>query len=64
MTPHCHKNNNLNCNIDYNDSKNILIFAIMLSLGVSGLIIPILNFNLSGVALSIIVGILLNLILK
>ena len=51
-------------NIDYNKSKNMLIFAIMLSLGTSGLSINIGNFAMNGVSLAIIIGIILNLILK
>lgn len=50
--------------IDYNNSKNMLIFAIMLSLGTSGAAITAGNFNISGVSLAIVVGIILNFILR
>jgi xanthine/uracil permease len=42
----------------------MLIFAIMLSLGTSGVSLSAGNFNISGVSLAIITGILLNIILK
>ena len=51
-------------NIDYNKSKNMLIFAIMLSLGTSGAALTAGSFNISGVSLAIITGILLNILLK
>jgi len=51
-------------NIDYNNSKNMLIFAIMLSLGTSGLAITLGDFSMNGVSLAIIIGIILNLLLK
>ena len=54
----------VNNDIDYNNSKNMLIFAIMLSLGTSGLALTIGNFTMNGVSLAIVVGIILNLILK
>lgn len=53
-----------NSNINYNDSKNMLIFAIMLSLGASGLALTIGGFTMNGVSLAIVVGIILNIILK
>ena len=51
-------------NINYDQSKNMLIFAIMLSLGTSGASLTAGNFNISGVSLAILTGILLNIILK
>ncbi len=50
--------------IDYSNSKNMLIFAIMLSLGTSGVAFTVAGFNITGVSLAIIIGILLNIILK
>lgn len=50
--------------IDFSNMKNSLIFAAMLSCGVSGIAINYGTFSFSGVALAIVVGIILNLILK
>ena len=54
----------MNNHIDFSNMKNSLIFAAMLSCGVSGIAINYGTFSFSGVALAIIVGLLLNLILK
>ena len=54
----------VNGNIDFNNSKNIIIFACALALSVSGLSITIGTFSLSGVSIGVIVGIIMNLILK
>lgn len=54
----------MNNHIDFSNMKNSLIFAAMLSCGVSGIAINYGTFSFSGVALAIIVGIILNLILK
>ena len=51
-------------NIDFDKSKNVIIFACALALSVSGLSIDIGTFSLSGVSIGVIVGILMNLILK
>ncbi len=51
-------------NINYDNSKNMLIFAVMLSLGTSGVSFTLGSFTLGGVSLAIVVGILLNIILK
>ena len=50
--------------IDFTNNKNIAIFATMLACGVSGFAITSGSFNLSGIALAMVVGIILNLILK
>lgn len=50
--------------IDFTNNKNIAIFATMLACGVSGFSITAGSFNLSGIALAMVVGIILNLILK
>lgn len=54
----------LNSNIQFNDNKNIFIFACMMSCGISGLAINTGNFAIDGIVLAMIVGIILNLILK
>lgn len=51
-------------NIDFDNSKNIIIFACALALSVSGLSIDIGSFNLSGVSIGVIVGIIMNFVLK
>ena len=50
--------------IDFNNQKTMWIFAIMLMVGTSGLAITAGNFNISGICLAIITGIILNLVLK
>lgn len=50
--------------IDFTDQKTIWIFAIMLMVGTSGLTINYNNFNIGGICLSILVGIILNLIIR
>lgn len=50
--------------IDFTDQKTIWIFAIMLMVGTSGLAINYGNFNVTGICLAIIVGIILNVIIK
>ena len=54
----------INGNIDFSNNKNVAIFATMLACGVSGFAIAGGSFNLSGIALAMVVGIILNLILK
>lgn len=54
----------INGNIDFSNNKNVAILATMLACGVSGFAINSGAFNLSGVALAMIVGIILNVILK
>lgn len=51
-------------NIDFDNSKNIIIFAVALSLSVCGLPIIIGNLTLSGVSVGVIAGIIMNLILR
>ena len=50
--------------IDFDDEKTIWIFAIMLMVGTSGIAITSGSFNITGICLAIIVGIILNLVLK
>lgn len=51
-------------NIDFENQKTMWIFAIMLMVGTSGLAITSGAFNISGICLAIIIGIILNIILK
>ena len=50
--------------VDLNNTKNTLIASVILICGVGGLYLPFDSFKFSGVALAMIIGILLNLILK
>ena len=50
--------------VDFSSTKNQFIFAAMLTTGVSGLAITAGAFNLTGIALAMITGVLLNLFLR
>lgn len=50
--------------VDLNNQKNLIICASVLSIGISGIVLGGNVFSLSGTALALVVGIILNLILK
>jgi len=50
--------------IDFDNQKTMWMFAVMLMIGTSGLAINSGSFNITGICLAIIIGIILNLILK
>lgn len=50
--------------VDLNVQKNLIICSVVLSLGISGVIFNSGDFSLSGTALALIAGIILNLILR
>lgn len=51
--------------VDFSRNKNLFVFGAMFSAGISGLAIPITgDFAISGIVLAMIVGIVLNLILR
>ena len=50
--------------IDLNDQKNLIMVSGVLSLGISGLAVGGTTFALSGTALALVFGVVLNLILK
>ena len=54
--------------VDYNDLRNVIITSTMLILGLGGAVITFssgdLTFSLTGMSLSAIVGIILNLLLR
>lgn len=54
----------IGANIDWSDNRNIFIFACMVSCGISGLVIQAGQFAIEGVVLAMIVGIILNAILR
>ena len=53
----------VNSKIDWSNIKNQLIFAAMITCGVSGVAVTYGAFNLTGIALAMIVGVILNIIL-
>lgn len=51
-------------NVDFDNQKNLIICSVVLSLGISGIILGNDIFSLSGTALALIAGVILNLILR
>lgn len=49
---------------DLDDNKNLIVVSVILTVGIGGLAITFGTFNLAGVALSMILGVILNLVLK
>ena len=49
---------------DLNNQKNLILVSTVLSLGISGLVLGGTTFALSGTALALVFGVLINLILK
>ena len=50
--------------VDLNNQKNLIICSVVLSLGISGVVLGGDVFSLSGTALALVAGVILNLILK
>ena len=50
--------------VDFTRSKNQIIFAAMVTTGLSGLAITAGAFNLTGIALAMVVGVILNFVLR
>ena len=50
--------------VDLNNSKNLILCSVILAIGISGITIGGSVFSLSGTALALVIGIILNLILK
>lgn len=50
--------------VDFSNQKNLIISSVVMSLGISGVVLGTDTFHLSGTALALIVGIVLNFILK
>ena len=50
--------------VDFNNQKNLIICSVVLSLGISGVVLGGEIFSLSGTALALLAGVVLNLILK
>ena len=49
---------------DLENNKNLIIIAVILTTGVGGMFLQLGSFQLAGVALSMILGVILNLILR
>ena len=49
--------------VDLNQSRNIIIASVTLTMGIGGAIIPMGSFSLSGIGLAAVAGVVLNLIL-
>ena len=49
--------------VDMNDTRNIIIMSVMLTMGLGGAVLSSGNFAISGIGLSAIVGVVLNLVL-
>lgn len=50
--------------VDFSKTKNLLVSGIVLSIGLSGVVLGSGDFTLSGTALAVVLGIIFNLILK
>lgn len=50
--------------IDLDNQKNLIITSVVLSLGISGLVLGGTTFSLSATALALVVGIILNMVLR
>ena len=50
--------------VDFNNQKNLIICSVVLSLGISGVVLGGDVFSLSGTALALVAGVILNLILR
>lgn len=55
--------NLVNNKVDLNETRNIIIVSVVLTLGIGGAIIPMGSFTLSGIGLSAVAGVILNLVL-
>ena len=55
--------NLMNNKVDLNETRNIIIVSVVLTLGIGGAIIPMGSFSLSGIGLSAVAGVILNLVL-
>lgn len=50
--------------VDLNEQKNLIMVSVVLSLGISGIVIGGTTLAISGTALALVVGVILNIILK
>ena len=55
--------NLINSKVNLNETRNIIIVSVALTLGIGGAVIPFGTFSLSGIGLSALAGVILNLVL-
>lgn len=55
--------NLVNNKVDLNQTRNVIIVSVVLTLGIGGAIIPMGSFSLSGIGLSALAGVILNLVI-
>ena len=55
--------NLVNHKVDLNQTRNLIIVSVVLTLGIGGAILPMGSFSLSGIGLSALVGVILNLVI-
>ena len=55
--------NLVNNKVDLNQTRNVIIVSVVLTLGIGGAIIPAGSFSLSGIGLSALAGVILNLVI-
>ena len=55
--------NLINHKVDLNETRNIIIVSVTLTLGIGGAILTFGTFSISGIGLSAVIGVLLNLLL-
>ena len=56
--------NLVNNKVDLNQTRNIIIVSVVLTVGIGGAILQMGNFSLSGIGLSALSGVILNLVIK
>ena len=55
--------NLINHKVDLNQTRNIIIVSVTLTMGIGGAILSFGSFSISGIGLSAVIGVLLNLLL-
>jgi uracil permease len=55
--------NLINHKVDLNQTRNIIIVSVTLTMGIGGAILTFGTFSISGIGLSAVIGVLLNLLL-
>ena len=55
--------NLVNHKVNLDQTRNIIIVSVVLTLGIGGAILPMGSFSLSGIGLSALAGVILNLVI-
>ena len=55
--------NLINHKVDLNQTRNIIIVSVTLTMGIGGAVLTFGTFSISGIGLSAVIGVLLNLLL-